>query len=61
MAANSMAIGAALGVTFGVSFRIKPKTPEPKREPSFGYRNILKTEWKKDTFRRSKKDFMATF
>lgn len=61
MTINSMAIGAALGVTFGVSFGMKSKPPEPKREPTFGYHNILKTEWKKDGFRRSKKDFMATF
>ena len=57
MAANSMAIGAALGVTFGVAFRMKPKQPEPKREPTFGYRNILKTEWKKGHLPTVKKGF----
>ena len=57
MAANSMAIGAALGVTFGVSFRMKPKPPEPKREPIFGYHNILKTEWKKGRLPTVKKGF----
>lgn len=57
MAANSMAIGAALGVTFGVAFRMKPKPPEPKREPTFGYHNILKTEWKKGRLPTVKKGF----